>query len=245
MGYHGMSSIESMKKFLPADAIGLLHDNRDWFCHCTQPFSLPDGGYSYRIELMYNLVRNGFGEQSTLEDFIDASQFVQAEGLKFMIESFRMRKPKRSGLIWWNIIDCWPQFSDAIIDYYGDKKAAFDYVKISQQDTLLCCWEPIENCSGITLPIMAVNDLLHPVKGSYSVTDAGGKTLIDGTFALDANSDAIRIASLRLDAIKEDKLILLNWKIDGKEYRNFYVCGKAPYDLNQYRKWHNLIESGK
>ena len=27
----------------------------------------------------------------------------------------------RTGLIWWNLIDRWPQFSDAIVDYYMEK----------------------------------------------------------------------------------------------------------------------------
>lgn len=242
MGYHGMPSIESMKKFLPPDAVALHHDHRDWFCHCTQPFSLPDGAYSYRLELMYNLVRNGFGEQSTLEDFVDASQFVQAEGLKFMIESFRMRKPQRSGLIWWNVIDCWPQFSDAIVDYYGEKKAAYDYVKCSQQDTLLCCAEPVETPTCRIFAIRAVNDRMAPVDGSFKITAADGKTLLQGTFSLPANSPATTVGQMQIpNGCPQHQLLLLRWEIDGKKHGNHYVCGNAPYDLQQYRAWHRLI----
>ena len=44
------------------------------------------------------------------------SQISQAEADKFFIEKFRMGKGHTSGIIWWNIMDNWPQFSDAVVD---------------------------------------------------------------------------------------------------------------------------------
>ena len=52
-----------------------------------------------------------------LETFALASQITQAEAKKFFIESTRLRKWRTSGILWWNVIDGWPQFSDAIVDY--------------------------------------------------------------------------------------------------------------------------------
>lgn len=46
-----------------------------------------------------------------------ASQIAQAEALKFLIERVRIMKWYTGGIIWWNVIDGWPQFSDAIV--YG------------------------------------------------------------------------------------------------------------------------------
>lgn len=243
LGYHGMPSIESMREFLPAESVGMLHGNRDWLTHVAQPFGLPDGEYAYRIELMYNLVRNGFGDQQNLADFVDASQFVQAEGLKFMIELFRMGKPRRTGLIWWNVIDCWPQFSDAIVDYYGRRKAAWDYVKCSQQPVLLMCGEPCECCDGTAgIAIKAVNDLMRPVEGDYTVSTIGGSTLRKGRFSLSPNSPAVDLDSVRVDNLHKAQMLLLEWTLDGKRHANFYLCGTAPYDLAQYREWHEILK---
>ena len=88
---------------------------------------------------------------------------------------------------------------------------------------------------------MAVNDLLQPVKGIYSVADENNHTLTKGTLALPANSDAIRIDEGHLATIQKNQLLLLNWTIDNKTPQDFYVLGKAPYDLNLCRKWHSII----
>ena len=73
----------------------------------------------------------------TLEELSEASQIVQAEAMKYFVESFRMHKWAKTGLVWWNVIDCWPQFSDAVVDYYYTKKLAFPYIRNVQQPVLL------------------------------------------------------------------------------------------------------------
>ena len=75
---------------------------------------------------------------------------------------------------------------------------------------------------------MAVNDLLQPVKGIYSVTDENNHTLTKGTLALPANSNAIRLDEVHLTASQKNQLLLLHWTIDNKTSQNFYVLGKAP-----------------
>ena len=49
-----------------------------------------------------------------------ASQIAQAEEKKTFIESTRPRKWNTSSILWWNVIDGWPQFSDAVVDYHID-----------------------------------------------------------------------------------------------------------------------------
>ena len=40
------------------------------------------------------------------------------------------------GIIWWNLLDGWPQCSDAIVDYFLRKKFAYSVIKCSQQKVL-------------------------------------------------------------------------------------------------------------
>ncbi|MBR6471155.1 MAG: hypothetical protein IKS83_05120, partial [Victivallales bacterium] len=143
MGYHGMPEMASLREFLPPEALKVTLDDVDWNCHAAQPFEDMHGAYSYRIGLMHTQIRSAFGKvPEKLEDFVAASQFVQAEAMKFFLESFRLGKPRTSGLIWWNVIDCWPQISDAVVDYYYRRKPAYYYLKTSQQLVLLACREP-------------------------------------------------------------------------------------------------------
>ena len=73
---------------------------------------------------MANQIRNMFGfEPDNLDDFILASQIFQAECKKFFIERMRCGKWRRTGMLWWNLRDGWPIISDAVVDYYGIKKA--------------------------------------------------------------------------------------------------------------------------
>ena len=104
------------------------------------------GPYDYRIPLMEGQEKTLFGRDfDDLETFSLASQLSQAEADKFFIERFRSQKWRRTGLIWWNLIDGWPQLSDAVVDYYYNKKIAYAYIKNSQQAICLMLTEPENN----------------------------------------------------------------------------------------------------
>ena len=93
---------------------------------CPSPESLK----KFINALMANQIKVLFGEEfNDLETFSLASQLSQAEAVKFFIERFRSQKWRRTGLIWWNLIDGWPQISDAVVDYYYNKKIAYSFIK--------------------------------------------------------------------------------------------------------------------
>ncbi len=65
------------------------------------------------------------GLPRTLEQYVDFTQLVQAEGLKFGIEHYRRRKPHCSGTLIWQFNDCWPGISWSLIDYDGIRKPSW------------------------------------------------------------------------------------------------------------------------
>ncbi|MFC5344409.1 glycoside hydrolase family 2 protein [Brevundimonas staleyi] len=69
------------------------------------------------------------GPATSLQDYIDFTQWTQAEGLKFGIEHFRRRRPHCSGALLWQFNDCWPCVSWSLVDYDGVEKAAFHAVR--------------------------------------------------------------------------------------------------------------------
>jgi beta-mannosidase len=69
------------------------------------------------------------GLPTTLEDYVDFTQWCQAEGLKFGIEHFRRRKPHCSGALLWQFNDCWPCVSWSLVDYDGVEKASYHAVR--------------------------------------------------------------------------------------------------------------------
>ncbi len=90
---------------------------------------------------------------------------------------FRYNKWRKTGIIWWNLIDGWPQFSDAVVDYFLQKKLAYEYIKTSQQDICLMLKEP----DNWKQELVVVNDTNHNVEISYEVEEINsGKIEIRG-----------------------------------------------------------------
>lgn len=232
MGYHGCTAPASMARFLSPEKLWPAW-NREWMIHCAPP-EAEDGPYSYRRELMFRQVRELFGEApETLEEFALSSQISQAEAMKFFVELFRSMKWRRSGIIWWNLMDGWPQFSDAVVDYYFQKKLAFHYIKAAQQPVCLLFSEPKDWKIGL----MASNDTREPVELSYRVTDLsrGGGEVLRGSACVPADA-CVRIDSLPY-SMGEKGIYLMEWQAGRHSGRNHYLYGNPPFRLEDYLSW--------
>ena len=105
------------------------------------------------------------GPPTTLREYVDFTQWCQAEGLKFGIEHFRRRRPHCSGALLWQFNDCWPCVSWSLVDYDGVEKAAWHAVRRAFAPVLASFREGPQ---GIELWIS--NDTLHPVEGAAIIT---------------------------------------------------------------------------
>ncbi|MBQ8597101.1 MAG: hypothetical protein IJ409_04850 [Lachnospiraceae bacterium] len=232
-GYHGCPALSSIEKFIDSDHLWPLENNSQWVLHSSD-----QRGNDARIHLLPNQIQQLFGEVPTdLEEFIFASQISQAEADKFFIENMRAQKEKKGGILWWNLMDGWPQFSDAVVDYYYEKKIAFDYIKRSQQPFVLMCAE-MENWH---LPVVASNDTLQEVKGSYTVKNLEtGEVLLSGNFDVAPNSNA----SLgRVPVMYSDKgMLLIEWQIGEEKFFNHYLYGMPGFDLKKYKEWFGKLQ---
>lgn len=65
------------------------------------------------------------GLPQTLEEYVDFTQAVQAEGMAFGIEHYRRRQPETSGALMWQFNDVWPGFSWSVVDYDGVPKSSY------------------------------------------------------------------------------------------------------------------------
>ncbi len=213
-GYHGCPSPTSLKKFLAPNAVWPIFDkdgvpNDDWVCHAAEMTAGTGGPYAYRIRLMASQVETLFGEASkNLDDFAKQSQISQAEAKKYFIERFRLSKWRRTGILWWNLIDGWPQISDAIVDHYGTKKLAYSYIKRSQAPVCMMFDEPDEN--GL-LKLFAVNDTTSDEKLKYTVTNIrNGQILATGEVCALADSS---VAVTDIENI-QDAFLYIEWEND-------------------------------
>lgn len=232
-GYHGCPSLESVKKFIDEDHLWPLYNNPQWNLHSTDT-----AGRDHRVMLMEKQVRQLFGEMpESIEDFIFASQISQAEAKKFFVENIRTHRDTKKGVIWWNLLDGWPQMSDAVVDYYFDKKIAYDYIKRSQQPFALMCTELYDWVSKL----IASNDTREDKNGTYKLTDiAKNKVISEGTFVCKAGTNE-ELCEIPL-FYSEQGMLLIEWEIDGKRYVNHYLYGFPGFDLASYKEWYSKIK---
>jgi beta-mannosidase len=232
IGYHGCPSAESIKKFISQDKNLPKIGNTEWDFHASNPF-MPDNKFlNYRTQLMIKQIREVFGTvPEKLEDFVEASQICQAEAKKFFIELVRSN-PKFSGVLWWNLIDCWPQFSDAVTDYYFNKKRSYNYIKRLQEPFAGIITEAKDG----NQKVMGCNDSAEKTSGSYRIFDAEeGNEISAGNFSLQAGE--LKELDLLADFSATQKLFMIEWELDsGRKGRNHYLCGKPPFDFERVRK---------
>lgn len=234
-GYHGCPSVESLKKYISPEKLWPWYDkewgdtNEDWNTHAAS-MTAKGGNYSYRIPLMAKQIKTLFGtEPDNIEDFSIASQISQAEAKKYFIERFRFTKWRRTGIIWWNLIDGWPQISDAVVDYYYDKKLAYYYIKRSQQPL---CMMADEDDSKIIFYI--VNDIRNDVTVNYKITNiTTGESVVTGT--VDSKSDTSAKVCEHIKQDGEQCFYLIEWKYGKHSGSNHFMSGMPNIDLNAYR----------
>ena len=233
-GFHGCPSPESIRQFIPEDQLYPLI-NRYYAAHSTEDTRLSPG--NDRNIMMTKHVSILFGcVPDNLEEFAALSQISQAEAFKFFIERTRALKWKRSGIIWWNIIDGWPQISDAVVDYYYRKKLAFYYIKASQNPVLAFIGE----LSGWECPFLVSNDTRRDAEVSCAVTDfESGQMLYQGRKTIPAGENA-ELARLPL-FVSDKKLLMIDYTVNGQRCFNHYLAGQPPFAPETMKRWRDAI----
>ena len=240
MGYHGCPNRETIERMMTKkcvypwkeitgkDPFRDYHWNDEWQLKASNPFLDPTSGLWRRNSLMTNQAKLMFGDVPTeLDDFIMASQIIQAEAMKTFVERFRSEKFNgKNGLIWWNVRDGWPQISDAVVDYYGGRKRAYHAIRAVQHDQLVM----LRDDHGA----WAVNDRRHPVKGHAKFTDReSGKVLFECDYEVAANSRT----SLGTVPFSGHGLVDIEYEADGERHANWFLYGEIPFDWPKVKSW--------
>lgn len=118
-GTEGMCSIRSLDRFLsgehqtlcPAEQNIAYRHHGEWWCTYERDQSI-------------------FGSRKNMDQLTKCSQWMQAEGLRFILEANRRRKFHNSGSIIWQINEPWPNvFCTSLVDYYLEPKMAYYWSK--------------------------------------------------------------------------------------------------------------------
>ena len=134
--------------------------------------------------------------------------------MKFFVELFRQQKSTKQGILWWNIRDGWPILSDAVVDYYFEKKLAFHYLQRVQRDVQAICCEEEQGKHAVVM----VNDTLKPARGQLVILRAGDSAkLLEAAFDVEPNGKAT-LGSLTHPARQRDVAVAVD---DGRRRRPY------------------------
>ena len=233
-GYHACPAPESVKKFISGPfVISEMKNNPACLLHSTDYSNSNE-----RFMLMEKQIQQLFGEvPDTLDKFSLASQISQAEATKFFIEQFRCKKPVKSGLLWWNLIDGWPQFSDAVVDYYYHKKLAYYYIRTCQEPVCVMLGEMVD----WMYPIVISNDTLTSVRVEYRIINLDDdSSLKQGVTTVEPNG--IKTVDRVMMYYSDKKMFRIEYSVNGVPKTNHYLAGFPPFSLEQYQSWLDKLD---
>jgi beta-mannosidase len=114
-------------------------------------------------ETYLNFITMHYPAPQSFEDLVYYGQANQAEAMKFGVEHYRRMKGRCWGTLFWQINDCWPTHSWAVIDFAGEPKAAYYAAKRFYAPLLLSLIGPEGKTAGIEAHL--VNDGPEEVPG--------------------------------------------------------------------------------
>ena len=250
-GYHGCPAPETLKTYIPEDELWPIFTKAteedpfagdpkpSWFLHQTTMEYKYTGGFFYRIRLMTDQVRHMFTDiPRDLATYAKMSQISQAEAFKYFIERFRTAKWRRTGIIWWNLLDGWPQISDAVVNYDFTPKLAYHFIGRVQKPLHMAFADPADG----QFSLVGINDTSKDEIFTYTVKDVTGlpvdtdlttlPALLSGETTIPADT-ATPVASLPTSGM-DDRFLLIEWTDSLGGHTSHFILEPKHLDYTAY-----------
>jgi beta-mannosidase len=138
-----------------------------------------------------------YPEIETLQDLVYYSQINQADALKFGVEHYRRNMGRCWGTLFWQLNDCWPVQSWAVIDSLGQPKAAYYAAKKFYAPVLLSLKQ-----EGESVKAYIISDLRETLTGIITLSVEA----FDGSI-LDTVSAQIEVGPNQSKAVADIQLL--------------------------------------
>lgn len=161
-----------------------------------------------------------------LEEYIDFSMYVQAEGLKFACEHYRRRFPATAGALIWQLNDCMPVHSWSMIDYDLIPKASYYYAGRFFAPAAISLEEIDDSLTGVWVHNNTCEDLHETV--SLRVRDFLGNTFYSEALKVNVPANTVmKVKELRVGGRYYPNVIIPN------RHRMFYISANGGSSLGR------------
>jgi hypothetical protein len=120
-GRLSLPSMKTIRKYFPKGTEWPLSGPM-WRYHGSD--TTHTGFFRVADKILDELNACGKPAPANIREAVKASQELQAEAVTALIERY-CSDPEFGGFLLWNVADCWPQQSDAVIDFEGQPKRVF------------------------------------------------------------------------------------------------------------------------
>lgn len=168
------------------------------------------------------------GRPKNLDEYIDFSMYVQAEGLKYAVQHYRRNFPATSGALIWQLNDCMPVHSWSMIDYDLIPKASYYYARDFFAPAIISLEEIDDSLTGIWIN----NNLNTNIHESLriEVKDFLGNSFYSEDLDIDVPANTVlKVKELRVGGRFYPNVIIPN------RHRMFYLTAKSSSLTRQIR----------
>lgn len=188
------------------------------------------------LRRMYYLMEMHAAVPGDIDEYVDYSMFVQAEGLKFGTEHYRRNFPHTGGALIWQLNDCCPVHSWSMIDCDLIPKASYYYSKRFFAPLLVS----LEEVDAITTALWLINNTVNDYEDRIVVTvkDFFGNAYFSEEIkaSIKANT-SVRLKSITVGGRYYPNIIIPD------RHRNFYVHAHCRDGLQEaFRFFGNFSE---
>ena len=210
-GMDGVSCVKSLKKFLPESSLRPTPMTGDliWQHHGEW------WGTYYRDCGIFGPIEK---TPENLELFTRCSQYMQSDGLRFILEADRKRAYRNSGVIIWQLNEPWPNASCTnLIDWYQEPKTAYYQVKRAYETRHVSLdyrslTLPEDNSASMASMDVYVENGGAAFEGSIRILirNAAGEKLHEETMAARAPENGCTLAgSLKVSPFGKEELVFV------------------------------------
>ncbi len=205
MSEYGLQSMPEMRSFrefsIPED---WRLDSEVMLAHQRQYPNPAKGQLLGGYDMMLRYLEREFIVPERFEYLAYVSQLLQADYLRYAIETHRRRKPYCMGSMYWQLNDLWPVTSWSTVDYYGRWKAAHYAVRQAYSPLLIST-----EADGELLKHWIVNDTQAITEASIKISlmDFDGNLFSDRTIdvAIPPDSSKCYFTQSKRDLLKDRK----------------------------------------
>jgi beta-mannosidase len=137
--------------------------------------------------LMISQMTDTFRMPKDFPKLVYLSMVLQAEGIRYGVEHWRRHKERVSGILYWQLNDCWPVASWASLDYYGRWKALHYMARQFYAPVLVSIEDHEENAQ---MDVWVTSDVVDAWSGSIEWKLIS----LDGT-VIEAGKEPVSLAS--------------------------------------------------